>query len=290
MNRGYRVFPIPDDVIQQQRQHVLLSGIYAIRAGCFFEAHGHAAKRENISEHIVIYCQEGQGWLRMAGREHAIYPGNVLFVMPGSSHAYGADPKDAWSIYWSHFSGDHVSAFLNLAQITLAQPVVRKAKSVNILSHMTELVATLQAGYSLHHLLRAAAILRHLLSELALLNAYSTAPNSKGLDVEKLIRFMIEHLADSCSLQNLADEAHLSSSHLAHEFRSKTGYAPIDYYIRLKMQKACELLEATDLTIEEISRKLGYREPFYFSRLFKKVVGIPPSRYRARREERPLEL
>jgi AraC family transcriptional regulator of arabinose operon len=280
----YAVYPIPDDVIQQQRQHELLSGLFAIRAGHFYRASGHVAERETIGEYIVIYCHDGQGWLRMAGREHRIGPGDVLFVLQGNAHSYGADANNPWSIYWSHFGGEQVAAILDLAHVTLAEPVVRGGDRTNILSLFNALAGTLQAGYSLHHLLQASAVLRHVLSELALLNAYTPASDAKGLDIEQTIRYMLDHLAEACSLEDLARQAHLSVSHFSHQFRERTGYAPIDYCIRLKIQKACELLETTNLKIEDISARLGYRDPFYFSRLFKKITGLPPSAYRERRE------
>ena len=65
--------------------------------------------------------------------------------------------------------------------------------------------------------------------------------------------------------------------------KKKTGYAPIDYFIRLKIQKACELLETTDQQVGEMGYSLGYPDIDYFSRLFKKVVGLSPRQYRAER-------
>ena len=63
-------------------------------------------------------------------------------------------------------------------------------------------------------------------------------------------------------------------------FRTKTGYATVEYFLRLKVQRACELLETTDLQINQISRKLGYEDQYYFSRLFKKFMDISPQQYR----------
>src|SRR5262249_10574748 len=59
-----------------------------------------------------------------------------------------------------------------------------------------------------------------------------------------------------------------------------TGFAPEDFFIRLKIQRACEILEATDLCVKEVAAKLGYDDAFYFSRLFKSVNGVAPTEYR----------
>ena len=276
----FAVYPIPDDVIDKQSQHPLLVDLYPIRAGHFFRAAGHYTIRETIGEYIVFYCHSGSGWLRMAERLHHITPGDVTFVLKDMAHEYGADETTPWSIYWSHFGGQQADQLLQLAQVTASEPVIHVGERMQVLSLFAALAETLQSGYSLHHLIKAAATLRHLLSELALLHVYAPAQDTKGLDVEQTINYMLEHLTETYTLDELAAQAHLSRSHFSHQFRLSTGYAPIDYLIRLKIQKACEFLETTPTTIEQISAILGYQDPYYFSRLFKKIVGMPPSEYR----------
>ena len=63
-------------------------------------------------------------------------------------------------------------------------------------------------------------------------------------------------------------------------FRKETGVSPIHYYIRLKIQKACEYIELSDLKLSEIATRLGFEDASYFSRIFTHVMGISPSRYR----------
>ena len=68
-------------------------------------------------------------------------------------------------------------------------------------------------------------------------------------------------------------------------FQKETGSSPINYFIRLKIQKACQYIELTNLKLNEIALRLGFEEPAYFSRLFTKVMGISPSAYRAKESE-----
>jgi AraC-like DNA-binding protein len=65
-------------------------------------------------------------------------------------------------------------------------------------------------------------------------------------------------------------------------FRKETGASPIDYFLRLKIQKACQYIELSDMKLYEISTALGFESPTYFSRLFTKYMGIPPTAYRLR--------
>ncbi|MGM0714384.1 helix-turn-helix domain-containing protein [Brevibacillus parabrevis] len=78
-----------------------------------------------------------------------------------------------------------------------------------------------------------------------------------------------------------------SVSHLSALFKKKTGYSLIDYLIRVRMEKAASLLVETDRQLREIAESVGYREPYYFGRLFKKVYGISPARFRATKAQTP---
>ena len=98
--------------------------------------------------------------------------------------------------------------------------------------------------------------------------------------VEDAIFFMKEHLKRRLTLEKLAKEAELSASHFSLVFRKKTGRAPMDYLIHLRIQKACQLLDATGLRIKEVALHVGYDDPYYFSRIFKKVMSLSPVEYK----------
>ena len=91
---------------------------------------------------------------------------------------------------------------------------------------------------------------------------------------------MYRHLDRNLKLEDLEEELELSKSYINASFKKYSGRAPIDFFINLKMQEACKLLKSTDLYIVEISQKLGYDDPYYFSRIFKKVMGVSPKEYR----------
>jgi transcriptional regulator GlxA family with amidase domain len=63
-------------------------------------------------------------------------------------------------------------------------------------------------------------------------------------------------------------------------FRRQTGFAPIDFVIRLRVQHACRLLDTTELSIGEIAERVGYPDPYYFTRCFRRVMGRAPRLYR----------
>jgi AraC-like DNA-binding protein len=245
------------------------------------KALGHYVERPTLDNYLVIYCLAGRGWYRSNGRRWEVAKGQMLFVFRDTAHAYGADKVDPWTIQWVHFNGADVEILLDLAGITPEQPVLSIGERLNVIMLFDQILNTLRAGYNLHYLVNAAAYLRQILSNVALLNTYSPPVAGEALNIDKIIRFMLANLTRPCKLDDLAAQAALSRAHFSRKFRETTGYSPIDYFIRLKIQKACELLESTDLKVGEISRQLGYGDQYYFSRIFKKIMGISPKRYRA---------
>jgi AraC-like DNA-binding protein len=98
--------------------------------------------------------------------------------------------------------------------------------------------------------------------------------------VEESIAYMLRHLDEPLQVATLATRANVSPSHFFALFKRRVGCAPIDYFIRLRMQHACRLLDETLMSVKEVAATLGYDDPFYFSRIFKSVNRVAPSEYR----------
>jgi AraC-like DNA-binding protein/DNA-binding CsgD family transcriptional regulator len=94
------------------------------------------------------------------------------------------------------------------------------------------------------------------------------------------IIYMLRHLNEPLQVATLAAQASISPSHFFALFKRQVGCAPIDYFIRLRMQQACRLLDETALSVKEVAAAVGYDDPFYFSRVFKSVNRVAPSEYR----------
>jgi AraC-like DNA-binding protein len=98
--------------------------------------------------------------------------------------------------------------------------------------------------------------------------------------IEQSIEYMRRHLDQPLQVARLAALVNVSPSHFFALFKRQTGCAPIDFFIRLRMEQACELLDVTLSNVKEVAAALGYEDPFYFSRTFKAVTHVAPSEYR----------
>ena len=75
--------------------------------------------------------------------------------------------------------------------------------------------------------------------------------------IEQSITYMLRHLDESLQVATLAAQANISASHFFALFKRRIGCAPIDYFIRLRMQHACRLLDETVLSVKEVAATLG---------------------------------
>ena len=111
------------------------------------------------------------------------------------------------------------------------------------------------------------------------------AVSNDARKIEQSIAYMMEHLDKPLQVATLAAAANVSASHFFVLFKRCTGCPPIDYFTRLRMQRARQLLEADSLHVKEVAAVLGYDDPFYFSRVFKSVNRIAPSKYRLKQKQ-----
>jgi len=205
----------------------------------------------------------------------------MLVIKPGTPHAYGADNHRPWTIYWTHLTG--ASNLLLLAElgITKAKPVVWLGEEPELLALFEELLDVMEHDYAASRLLYASQILTHLIGLMIWVSHRSSGGILNAAQkVAQGIAYMRQHLDQPASFASFATMANLSESHYRSLFKHETGYAPMDYFIRLRIHKACQLLDTTNLSIKEIARLTGYDDALYFSRAFKTVVELSPAKYR----------
>ena len=283
---GQRIVVLPRSVVGEAQRQPLMHGLVPTDVGFFPHATGHRRERAaGVAQAIVIYCCKGKGWCELNGRAHIIKPGGLLVVPPDTAHAYGADTSQPWSIFWFHAQGALLGDYLRELDVSVDQPVIRLGASPQMPALFEELLEQVEHGYTKLQMLCAAQTLSHLLA--VMIREHRSADQREPSLPQKIaqtIAYMKQHLDRALQLESLASIAGLSRSRYVELFRRQTGYAPIDYFIRLRMHRACQLLDTTDLSVKGIATTLGYEDPLYFSRLFRKVNEKSPVEYRCLRK------
>ena len=279
---GQRIVVLPPGVAAAALKNHLLRNLLPTDVGFFPKAGGHFIRRiAGVDQSILIYCVKGFGWCEIGGDRHKIQPGDLLVLPPGTPHAYGADDDRPWTIFWVHFKGENSQALLAELDISRAMPVLWLGENPKLLALFEELLEALEHGYASSQLLYASQILAYLVGLIIWIHHRGSEENPTATQkVAQSINYMKQHLDQPATAASFAALSNLSESHYRSLFRRQTGYAPMDYYIRLRMHKACQLLDTTNLSIKEIARLVGYKDALYFSHAFKTVIELSPSQYR----------
>lgn len=282
--RGQILHVIPRPMLQQLAAHPLLHALLPTDIGWYPEARYHYIERlEGASEHILIYCTNGVGWYEVEGRRHLLDAGEAVIFPAGVPHIYGASERTPWSIHWVHFTGIEGDYYAQIPPGATHRLSVDRRCGEELIRLFGHCYNSFVGGFVLPRLIHASKLVNHILAELFHNNA-AFSPNmrtSRFHNLTPTFVYLAENLHVSLTLAEMAAHAGLSESQFSHLFKQQTGHSPLNYFIHLKMQHACSLLTVTPLSVKEIAHELGYADCYYFSRMFKKVIGIAPSQYRA---------
>lgn len=271
---------IPGDVIAKAGSNPFIKNLAVVQMGFFQHAYHHSIYRDGISEYILLYCVNGRGWVDTGGRKRDVGRGQLILLDAHVPHGYGADDEHPWTIHWVHFIGEGVPELFSLLGVSSQNPVIRAGENPELISLLHDTSQALSDDYTLTNLLFASTCLQQFFSCLLRLQLYSSLQGFRPSDIGNVMTLMQQNLTGTFSLSQLAEAANMSKYHFVRRFREKTGYSPMEYFNRMKIQKACELLATSASSIKEISNRLAFSSPYYFSEVFKRITGYAPREYR----------
>ena len=258
----------------------LLGTLRVFSAGIFVEARGHSWERAGLPEGVLKYCTEGKGYFRQDGRQWEVQPGDLLYASPGTHHRYWADDKNPWTVYWMHLSGNLLPDYERLLGLIERGPDRHIGVHNDIVADFTRLVIHHPHPHNETDWFGIQTNAADILGRIAALPDNIADIAAAYSPIQKAIAHMTAALDQPFDLFQFARESGYSSGHFVRQFRRVTGLAPRDWFIRQKMQRACTLLTLPNIQIKEVASRLGYADQLYFSRLFKRIKGIPPEAYR----------
>ncbi len=276
--RDEKYMIVPTESFAEYMAHPLIRAAYLTDVGFFPKAKEHYREREEgADQYILIYCTEGKGVIEVEDRIYRLEKSDAFCIPRNVRHKYYADEKEPWSILWVHFKGDNTNYF-----------PLEERKIVHINSRHSDnrmmvlfnlLFRVLERNYTIGNFIYISQVLSLILSEIYFREKVDES-SVQDRHVTMVIRYMYQHLRESLTLEEISEEVQLSKSYLNAVFKAQTGKSPVEFFIHLKMQEACKLLKSTDYYIYEVSSELGYTDQYYFSRIFKKVVGVSPKDYK----------
>ncbi|MDX2189187.1 MAG: AraC family transcriptional regulator [Bacteroidota bacterium] len=273
---------IPSDIINRIHQMPLISDLYIFQIGYYPKAVNHFKERKSgANEYILKYCVSGAANYNIGDRQHRIEKDTYFIVPQNVPHKYWADKKDPWGVYWIHFKGKKAEEFYKLFQSIKQGGPVAIEYNASRTKKFEQIIETLLRGFSDENLMYANILLFEFLGSFLYAHKFdSIIQNHPKTLRDKLIHFMKNNIHRELSLNEFALEANYSVSHLCLVFKKDTGISVKEYFSHLKIQRACQYLTHTGMSIKEISQSLGYEDAMYFSRVFSKIMKTNPRAYR----------
>lgn len=249
---------------------------------------------DGVGSWYLLYTAGGTGRYRIGGEQLSLRHGDLILVSPGTEHDYGT-VGTYWETWWAHFQPRREwhgwwslpEALPGLYHVQLTRP----SETDRLVSAFARLHRDAQrAGLSptgdteLHLLEQSLAVQLTMngLEEVLLVATSSLRRDTRQLDarVQLVLDAVTSDPARPYTLTMLAGLAQVSVSRLAHLFKEQVGDSIMNVVVGLRLQRACELLGATDMTVAQIARAVGFESPHYFSRQFAQRYGQPPTAYR----------
>jgi AraC-like DNA-binding protein len=258
--------------------------LYVNHIGYYPKAYNHYRRRKfGCEDNILIYCLQGKGYYVLDGIKQQIAT-NQYMIIPatGKPLSYWADLDDPWTIYWLHFTGKELPAFNEKYNINIDNSPAYIPYNMEGISIWDKMYDSLSQGYNLSNMLNANLCLYYFIATFIFSQHHNLnyIINEDENIINQTVEYMKQNLNKNFTVLDLAALHNLSESYFSKLFRTATGMPPMAYFIYIKMQEACRMLCTTSFPIKQIANLMGYEDPYYFSRIFKKIMNLSPENYR----------
>lgn len=234
-----------------------------------------------LSEYQVIYITKGKGSFATGGRAYRVAPGSIMVLFPGVSHVYKPDYEVGWTEYWVGFRGPYADHLRDEGFLSPERPFYELGLQDGLLAAFTGIFDLVRDQEPLYQI-RASSIVLCLIAEILARERKAAQYSHAERLVQEAKFLMEENVYGEINLRGICESLGIGPSHLNEVFKAYTAMTPYRYFISIKMHKAKELLEKGDAAIKEVAFRLGFKDEYYFSRLFKSKAGVSPSRWRSR--------
>jgi len=204
-------------------------------------------------------------------------PGTLMAWAPGDAHHYGNERRK-WRHSWLHCDGPAVRAMLLDGNFPMRTPTALVDPS-RCDKYLFDLYEELN-GRETPDWVIAKNVVENCVRELSRQLARFEMPPAIPAEFVALKTYLEANYPQRLTLAQLADRVGLSIPHFCARFKQLFGVPPIAYLLHLRLHMAASLLRDTTLSVTEVSRRIGYRDVYYFSRHFKRQFGVSPKRTR----------
>ena len=231
---------------------------------------------ENVSisrtriDYYLIYLINGAGHYRFDEKACTVPAGNIIIYAPFEKQDYFYLGDEKTELYWIHFTGTEVSRLLNSLGLsnTFRYNVGFQTECIKLFE---KIIQEIHVGNPNYHML----CISYLIELLSLFSREIAMHENRLLNnsgIEMCMRKMQMEYQENHNIGYYAQSCNLSVGQFIRKFKMTTQMTPAKYIERIRIDKSRELIASTDLTFDQISDIVGFNDPFYFSKVFKKIT------------------
>lgn len=227
----------------------------------------------------------GKGEFLIRDKKYFCGLGDTFIIFPGEIFSYQADEFQPWHYVWVGFIGHGAAELMNTLGVSPEQPIIPACLNPKIRSYYKQLhncfksnnppeLSNLEAGGWVRLLLQQFGLAQQKLEDIK-----PTLDISIDRVIKQAVQYLTLQFTQPISIEHMSTELGYHRSHLCKLFRQATGLSPMQYLLKIRMQRA-EILLATPMNIDQVASSVGYNDALYFSKKFRKWRGQSPSEYR----------
>ncbi|MCK6471445.1 MAG: AraC family transcriptional regulator [Planctomycetes bacterium] len=245
----------------------------------------YGCRKRRFFAHQVMYIVKGWGEGEYRGERFRAGPGHAVLMDLADVHGYRCEPNTPWEMFWVRFDGPGVhAAFESLLRAggSCVLPVADGQRMRRDFRALFRLLGKQAPGREGWPAARLVALLANVQEGMLRSKRSSAAGGPKApAGIEAALKMLRERHQETVALADAARAARMSPYHFLRRFKQATGFTPMAYLEQYRIGRAQEMMLAQpDLRLKEIAARVGFQDPAYFSRVFRKRAGLSPRAYR----------
>lgn len=242
-----------------------------------------------LKEYQLVYISEGKGWFESAScKRQEIKAGTMILLFPNEWHTYEPDKETGWFEYWVGFRGEHIDNRVREGFFSPQNPLFHVGFDSSIIGLYEDIANYALQEKSAYQQIISSIVL-YILGTVYYKYKNETFNDSFAISkINEARAIMKQEDGYNLSPEDIAKSLGVSYSWFRKMFKLYVDVSPAQYQANMKLLQAKELLDNTDLSITEITYKLGFENTSQFSTFFRKKTGIPPLQYR--KEGQPVKI
>lgn len=234
-----------------------------------------------LPDHLLWYVMDGIGVARLDERSWELQAGSCFVFPPGAAPHCTQEPDHRLVVFGMHFDliderGERIEQ-----SAALLPPLGRTVRDAAFFATLAQ-----RCDSSYRHDDAIGIVQSRLFLQAMLLHLWEetlhSAPSAVDLALDEIVRTIQREPGKRWSVDDLAQQAHLSRAQFVRRFRALVGRSPVHFMIQVRLERARQLLQETDMSLGQIADALGYDDVAFFSRQYKQYIGQPPSALRRR--------